>query len=156
MLLIPSAQVPPETTPYSHSLSSSSVITTISAFSIEMSPPCACTSLASPATSHLHVAFATTSPDSELSTRKWVSLLQPWSPSRCPACSKQPISPCERHSYEVFPSFPHCSIATVDQPLLTYFTRGHCTMVTLSILSRALATLLHDLRYDAGLFSLHS
>ena len=29
-------------------------------------------------------------------------------------------------------------------------------MVTVPILSRALATLLHDLRYDAGLFSLHS
>ena len=43
-----------------------------------------------------------------------------------------------------------------DQPLLTYLHRGYRTMVTVPILSHALASLLHHLRYDAGCFSLHS
>ena len=43
-----------------------------------------------------------------------------------------------------------------DQLLLSYLQQGHRTMVTVPILSQALASLLHDLGYDAGLFSLHS
>ena len=47
---------------------------------------------------------------------------------------------------------PHHRIKT----LLTYLHWGCCTPVTVLILSRALAALLHDLGYDAGLFTLHS
>ena len=43
-----------------------------------------------------------------------------------------------------------------DQPYLTYLPQGRRTMVTVPILSRALAGLLHDLGYNASLFSLHS
>ena len=45
---------------------------------------------------------------------------------------------------------------SVDQPLLIYLHRGHCTMVTVAILSRTLSALLHALSFNAGLFSLHS
>ena len=40
---------------------------------------------------------------------------------------------------------------SADQPLLTYLQLGRCTKVTVPILSQALATLLYDLGYDAGL-----
>ena len=43
-----------------------------------------------------------------------------------------------------------------DQSLLTYLHRGCHTTVMVPIPFQALATLLHDLSYDAGLFSLYS
>ena len=48
------------------------------------------------------------------------------------------------------------AITSPDQHLLTYLHQGHRTTVTVPILFQALAALLHDLRYDAGLLSLHS
>ena len=45
---------------------------------------------------------------------------------------------------------------SADQPLLTYLHWGCCTMVTIPILSQALATLPQGLLYDTSLFSLHS
>ena len=85
LLLMSSDQVPSETTPYSHSLSYSSVITTISASSIQTSPE-----------SGLYKEIGLTPVAQSL--------------SRCPSCSGWLTSPCKCHPYNVFPSFPHCSM----------------------------------------------
>ena len=45
---------------------------------------------------------------------------------------------------------------SADQSLFTYLHWGRCTMLTVPILSQAMTTILHDLWYDASLFSLHS
>ena len=84
-------------------LSNSSVFITISASLIQMSPPCACSSHNSPTGSRQHAAFTTMCLESRPSTRRWVSLQLPWSPSRCHACSGQLTSPCERHPCDIFP-----------------------------------------------------
>ena len=51
--------------------------------------------------------LSTMSLESGPSTRKWVSLQWPWSPSRCLACSGRPTSPCKKATpCDVFSSFP--------------------------------------------------
>ena len=51
-----------------------------------------------------------------------------------------------------------CSSPTTspNHPLLTYLKDGHLVIVTITMLARALASLLHTLHLDPGLFSLHS